>query len=158
MGQAPRHQLGQHEPGLDRLAEPHAISQQQARPAHADGAQHGHELVGLQARAARLGGEERVRAERLFEQEGLVIDELVAKRCGAVGTQVEDQGLYRLERVKEVDLLAVDDAAQAAQAIDGLRPEALRVHTSQRRPRASTSLSRPAAGSQGSRHRRETHR
>ncbi len=121
MGQAPRHQLGEHEPGLDRLAEPHPVSQQQARPAHADGAQHGHELIGLEAEAAGLGGEKRVGAEGLLEEEGLVVDEPVAQRRRALGTEVMDDRVDGLEEgMEEVDLLPADDAGQAAQAVDGL--------------------------------------
>src|SRR2546427_9522896 len=103
-GQSPRHQLGQHESRLDRLAKTHAVGEEQPDATHPDRAEHRYKLVGLNPKPAGLGDQERVRAEGLLEQERLVIDEPVAERRRAVGAKIVNNGLDLLEGVEQVKL------------------------------------------------------
>ena len=74
VGAATGDELGHDEAGLDRLAQADAVSEEEARSAHGEGAHDRDELVRGDVEAAGLDGEEGARAEGLLEEEGVVIE------------------------------------------------------------------------------------
>ena len=82
-------------------------------------------MVGLDAEAARLDGQQGIGAEGLLQEERLVVDEPVHQRCRPVGPEVMADRLDRLEGVEDVEFVPEDRVLQPAQPEEGLRAEAL---------------------------------
>ena len=85
----------------------------------------GHELIRLDAEAARLDGQEGVRPKCLLQQECLVIHQPVADRPSPLRRQFPQRGLDGFERVKEFDLAVAECAVQTAQSVQCLHAERL---------------------------------
>jgi hypothetical protein len=117
VGAATRDELGHDEAGLNGLAEADAVGEEEARPAHREGAHDRDELVGGDVEAARLDGEQGVRAKGLLEEKCVVIElpAAEARRMERVEL-VRDRG-DRIERAQEVDLFASESAVEAAEAV-----------------------------------------
>jgi hypothetical protein len=128
VGQATRHQLREHETGLDRLPEPHAVRQQEADPAHPDRAENGDELIRLETQPARLRSQKRIRPQRLLQKERLVIHDPVGERRGPVRTRIVNDRLDGFERMEKIQLLPGRGARQSPQTVEHLRAESLGVH------------------------------
>ena len=112
VGQPPGGEFGEHEARLAGLAQADAIAQQQPHAAHADRPQDRHELVGLDAEAARLDGQQGIGAEGLLQEERLVVDEPVHQRCRPFGPEVVADRLDRLEGVKDIQFVPEDGVLQ----------------------------------------------
>ena len=80
------HQFGHDEPGLNSLAQTDTVRQEQADSAHGQRPDHRNELIGLNFQAPRLDGEKCVRAEGLFENERLVVQEPFPQPTGLLGS------------------------------------------------------------------------
>lgn len=85
-------------------------------------------MIDLEFETAWLGGHEAEGAERLLEEKGLMIDFPILERRRTFGTQFMNDGLDALERVQQVEFLALQRAMDAAKAVQGLLTEWLRVH------------------------------
>ena len=92
---------------------------------HADRPQDRHELVGLDAEAARLDGQQGIGPEGLFQEERLVVDQPVHQRRRPIRPEVVADRLDHLEGVEDVEFLPEDGVFQPAQPEEGLRAEAL---------------------------------
>ena len=113
-------------PAWQVLPRPDAIGQQQPDAAHADRPEDRHKLVGLDAEAARLDGQEGVGAEGLLQEERLVVDEPVADRPGALRGEIAARWLDGLKRVEEFDLAVAERAVEPAQPVQRLSAQRLR--------------------------------
>ena len=128
VGELVRHQFHDDDAGLDGLAEPDGVGQQEPDAAHANRPEDRHKLVRLDAEAARLDGQESVRPESLLQQERLVIHQPVADWPGPLRGQFPQRGLDGFERVKEFDLAVAERAVQTAQSVQCLHAERLCEH------------------------------
>lgn len=72
-----------------------------------------------------MDGQQRVGAEGLFEQEGLVVDEPVPQGAGLLRLQLVDDGRNGFEGVEQVQFLAAQGAFHAAQADECLGAQLL---------------------------------
>jgi hypothetical protein len=113
------HQLGHDESGLNGLTQADAIRQEQSHPAHGQCSDDRNELIGLNLEAPWLDGEKRVRAEGLFENEGLVVQEPFPQPTGFFGVDIVPNRLDLVQSVKEFDLLTGNRSAEPAQPIHG---------------------------------------
>jgi len=125
MGHAPCHKLGDDKASLYRFPEAHAICQEEPHTAHAKGTHHGDELVGLDAEAPGLNGEQGIGTQGLLEQKRLVVDEPVGERSCTVETKRVYHRLHRFEGVEEVQLFATDGPFETPEAIEGLGAQLL---------------------------------
>jgi hypothetical protein len=118
---APRNQFGEQQTGLNGFAKTDTVRKKETNASHADCAKYGHELVGLDAQATGLHRAEGVHAERLFQQEGLMISKPVWKRRGPVWAQIVSHGRDLIERSEQVHLLSGEVAFNSAQTMENLR-------------------------------------
>ena len=120
MGAPAQDQFGGDHAGLDRLAQAHAIGQQQARARHVQRAQDGDKLIRLHRHAAGMGGKQGARPGRAIQQMGDVIQPPGGDRGGIVVTEVGADRRHILPRVQQVPFQPQKIARGAAQAQAGL--------------------------------------
>ena len=123
MREATGDQFGDYQTGLDCLAETHTIGQQESHAAHTDGAQNRHELVRFDLQSSGLHGQQGIGAERLFEQERLMINEPVNQRRCILWSQLVLYRLDLLERTENVKFQAENGVFQTAQPEECFLPE-----------------------------------
>jgi hypothetical protein len=128
VGNPPRNQFREQQAGLNGFAQANAVRQQKANAGHADGAEHGHELVRLDAQATGLNGAEGVHTERLLKQEGLMVGKPVGEWRGFFGAQLAGNRRDFVERAEEIKLLPGEISVNAAQTVENLRTKILGVN------------------------------
>jgi hypothetical protein len=108
VGATSGYQLGEDEAGLDGLAEPDAVREEEARARHAERTHHGHELVRLDRDAPGLRGDECRVSEGLIEEKGLVVEAPGGDAPRLRGVKLAVNGFHLLEWIEHVEFAAAE--------------------------------------------------
>ena len=120
MSKSPGDKLSDDEPGLDCFSQSDGVCKEQSDPAASDRSKNRNKLVGLKPKTSRLDCKESSRAQGLFEEEGLVIDQPIRQRSRSVGAELMTNRFDVLERIEKVEFLPKNRVFKAAKAKEGL--------------------------------------